>query len=432
MTYSESLDYLCSLAQFGWKLDLERIVRLCELAGEPQDRFKSLLVGGSAGKGSTSSLISAILRAGGSRVGLAPKPHLVTHRERIQINGRLITEGRFASGMTAIVPLMEQVKAELGAPTVFECLTLLAFGEFARAAVDFGVVEVGLGGRFDATNVLTPEVSVITMIGLDHTDRLGDTVEAIAGEKAGIIKSGIPVVTGAQGSALEVIEAAARECGCEIWRLGHEIRLDRVDPSPNGSTFDLSLPGETYAALRVPLVGEHQVRNAALAVAAASLLGRKGRAVDPEAVRRGMARTRMSGRLQKVLSKPLLLLDGAHSPDRAEALATALQMFRRPGRRFAVVLALTAGHEPGDVVRALAPVADRIYATRSRHPSALKADQVAALARDAGCDTIVEPNAAAALSAALEWAQPQDAVVVTGSLFLVGEALSCLGSLGRV
>src|SRR5690242_15221650 len=182
MTYPEAVAYLDSLAQFGWKLDLARITRLCELAGHPEARFRSVLVGGSAGKGSTCALLASVLQAAGLRVGTAPKPHLHSHRERAQVDGASISEERFAALMARIAPLAEQVASEEGSPTVFEVMTLLAFTHFAESAVDFAVVEVGLGGRFDATNVLRPEVSVITTIGLDHTDRLGETVEEIAFE----------------------------------------------------------------------------------------------------------------------------------------------------------------------------------------------------------------------------------------------------------
>ncbi|MFN3649577.1 MAG: bifunctional folylpolyglutamate synthase/dihydrofolate synthase [Armatimonadota bacterium] len=435
MTYSEAVAYLDSLAQFGWKLDLARIERLCELAGHPERRFPSILVGGSAGKGSTCALLSAILRAAGLRVGTAPKPHLHTHRERVQIDGELIPAERFAELMARIRPLAEQVTREEGSPTVFEVMTLLSFLQFAEERVDVAVVEVGLGGRFDATNVLTPEVAVITTIGLDHTDRLGDTVEQIAFEKAGIIKPAGRVVTGAVGGALEVIETAARERGAEIRRLGHEVRLENVRASAAGTQFDLLAPEGELCDLLTQLAGEHQAHNAALAVAAALWLRPRWPVLTDGAIRRGLRDAAIPGRLQVVRAEPLVLVDGAHSPDRADALARALRQLYLPGRagRVTLVIGCSQGHAPAEVVSRLAPLADRILATRSRHPAAISAADVAEAVRNAPPGArarvieAVEP-VSAAVERALADAGPGDTIVVTGSLFAAGEALETLGA----
>jgi dihydrofolate synthase/folylpolyglutamate synthase len=428
--YTAAVVYLDSLAQFGWKLDLERIQRLCELAGHPERRFRSILVGGSAGKGSTCTFLAAILRAAGLRVGTAPKPHLLTHRERAQVNGELIPEERFATLMDGIRPWVEQVTVELGSPTVFEVMTLLAFLHFAESRVDWAVVEVGLGGRFDATNILTPELAVITTIGLDHTDRLGDTVEQIAFEKAGIIKPGGRVLTGASGPALDVIRAAAEERGADYRALGAGVELDNIRLRENGSLFDLLTPEGCWGDLSITMSGAHQAHNAALAAAAAFWLRAEERVrIEDEALRAGLAQAWIAGRLQVVRREPLVLLDGAHSPDRALALADAvrtLYLDGQPERRVLLVIGCSAGHAPETVVAHLAPLADEIIATRSRHPAAIPVAEVAAAARAAGKPAVELEPVAAALESALSRARPQDLVLVTGSLFAVGEALAAL------
>lgn len=429
MDYPEAVRYLDSLAQFGWKLDLARIERLCELAGHPARSFRSVLVGGSAGKGSTCAFLAAILRAAGLRVGTAPKPHLQTHRERAQVNGELISEERFAALMEQIVPLAEQVTHEEGAPTVFEVMTLLTFLHFKERRVDRAVVEVGLGGRFDATNVLAPDLSMITMIGLDHTDRLGDTVEKIAFEKAGIIRGGGRLVTGARDGALRVIEEAALDRGSEIWRLGQEIRLETVRPGPEGTRFDLHAPGLDLRDLKVSLAGEHQARNAALAAAAAWWLRDFHPEVSGASIRSGLESAELPGRLQRVRERPLVLVDGAHSPDRADALALALRTLYLPGpagRRLILVIGCSRGHAPEEVVGRLAPLAAEVIATRSGHPASVPASEIADAAGGSGASVRAIEPVSDAVREALAQALPEDMVVVTGSLFAVGEALAAL------
>lgn len=424
MTYPEAVAYLDSLAQFGWKLDLARIQRLCELAGHPERRFRSILVGGSAGKGSTCAILSSLLQALGLRVGTAPKPHLHTHRERAQVNGELISDARFAQLMSEIAPLAEQVTAEEGSPTVFEVMTLLCLLHFAAERVDYAVVEVGLGGRFDATNVLPADLSIITSIGLDHTDRLGETVEEIAFEKAGIIKSNARLVTGARGSALAVIERVAAERSCAIRRLEQEIRVEDLRLSPGLTTFDLTLPEGAYRELRVPLAGAHQAENAALAVAAAAWLPHGPRVEDPHSLYRGLLSAAIPGRLQVLREAPLLIVDGAHSPDRAAALArTIRELYLQAPRPVTLVLGCSRGHLPENVVRELAPLAGRVIATQSEHPSAIPAAEIAAAARASGVPAVEVTPVDEALRQALGAADRRELVLVTGSLFVVAEAI---------
>jgi dihydrofolate synthase/folylpolyglutamate synthase len=427
MTYLEAIAYLDSLAQFGWKLDLARIERLCALAGNPERRFRSVLVGGSAGKGSTCTFLASILRAAGLRVGTAPKPHLHTHRERVQVDGELISEAQFARLMARIVPLAEQVTREEGSPTVFEVMTLLSFLHFAECEVEFAVVEVGLGGRFDATNVLTPELSVITMIGLDHTDRLGETVEEIAFEKAGIIKPDGRVLTGATGPAWQVIADIAHERSAAFRSLGHEVRAEQIRVARDGTRFNLYTSEGEWPDLLLGLAGEHQAANAAAAAGAALWLRSEGLvSFGDEALRTGLAQAWIAGRLQVVRERPLLLADAAHSPDRARALAKAVETLYlpKPGiGRLILVIGCSVGHDPETVVRELTPLASEVIATRSSHPAAVPAAAIAAAAQAFGVPTrIVEP-VTEAVSQAEAQAGPDDVILVTGSIFAVSEAL---------
>lgn len=426
MTYAEALRYFDTLSQFGEKLGLERARRLCALAGHPERAFCSVLVGGTNGKGSTATMLGAILVAAGHRVGTAPKPHLYTHRERLQVNGEPISEEALAALVAEARPWVEQVASEpgIGQPTVFEVITLLAFLHFARSGVDWAVVEVGLGGRFDATNVLEPALSLITNIGLDHTDRLGGTVEEIAFEKAGILRAGRPAITGATPPALGVIEARAAELDASLWRLGQEIRVEGEILHSRRGLFDLVTPELGIRHLRICLPGAHQVENAALAAAAAWRLRAHGAKVTRTALRRGLESAVIPGRLEVIAPVPLTLLDAAHNPDGARVLAAALRdlfLAPRPRRQLHLVLGLSRAHEAAGVVAPLAPLATHIYASASRHPAALPADETAALARAYGVPVSIHPSMAEAARAARAAADVSDVVCVTGSIFAIAE-----------
>src|SRR5437660_563825 len=268
MTYDEAVAYLSRFETAGIKLGLTRIERLCAAAGHPERAFRSVLVGGTNGKGSVCTMLAAILEEASLRVGLSPKPHLYDLRERFQVDGRMIEPYEFAALVASLGAWLE-ADPTLEPPTWFEAMTVIAFQFFARRRVDWAVVEVGLGGRFDATNVLDPELCLITNVSLDHTDRLGDTVEAIAFEKAGILKPGGSCLTGASGPALTVIEQAAAERGVQLWRLGREIMLSRIGTDENGAQFDVETPAGDLKDLYTPMLGAHQAANGALAAAAA-------------------------------------------------------------------------------------------------------------------------------------------------------------------
>ncbi|MBO0707236.1 MAG: bifunctional folylpolyglutamate synthase/dihydrofolate synthase, partial [Candidatus Dormibacteraeota bacterium] len=307
LTYEEALSYVTQLGRFGIKLGLERSRAILDQLGHPERGLRGALVAGTNGKGSTAAYLASILRARGLHVGTTPSPHLRSYTERVQLDGRPISEHEFAAAVSALQPRLQPVWDRIGEPTEFELLIGLAVWWLAPR-VDRMVVEVGMGGRLDSTNVLDLGVAVITNIDLDHMKHLGDTVEKIASEKAGIIKSGNVVVTGATGPALAVIEARAREVGATtVWRLGQEITYRSCSLGWSGSELSVQGPGFRYDGLRVPLLGGWQPENAALAVAAAHAAGD----ATGDAVREGLAATRWPGRMQPV--DGWLLLDGGHN-----------------------------------------------------------------------------------------------------------------------
>ncbi len=420
MTFDEAVACLARFEVAGIRLGLERIGRLCAAAGHPERAFRAVLVGGTNGKGSVCTMLAAIMEEAGMRVGLSPKPHLYDLRERFQVDGRMIEREEFAAIVAELAGWLAADSA-LEPPTWFEAMTLIAFRFFARRAVDWAVVEVGLGGRFDATNVLEPELAAITNVTLDHTDRLGDTVAAIAFEKAGILKPGGFALTGAGGAALPVIERTAAERGLELWRLGEEIRVANVVADETGARFDVETPVGRLTSLQTPMLGRHQAANAALA--AASALWLRGRApVSEEAIRGGLARARIAGRLEVLRRAPTLLIDGAHNPDAAWRLRETLEaLFRGPGRRLTLVLGALSTHPYAGVVEALAPVADHLIAVRPHHPQAVPPEELAERARALGTPASVVESVPEAVAQALASAGPEDVVCAAGSFYVLAE-----------
>jgi dihydrofolate synthase/folylpolyglutamate synthase len=419
VTYKESLDYLTSLGRFGIKLGLERTQALLHALGDPQDLFQGVLVAGTNGKGSVCAMLASILQAGGYRVGLMPKPHLVSYTERIQVDQRPILEADFATLLTELQPVINNVAAELGPPTEFEILTSAALYYFARAGIDLLVCEVGLGGRLDSTNVLALGVEVITNIALDHTQHLGSTLEAIAAEKAGILKPDSLAITGAQPPALGVIEAAARRQGIPLLRLGHEIQVRAIDRAWAGIEATVSTPAGTYRDLRVPLLGLHQADNAALAVAAIDGLRSRGWDLADGALRDGLARTRWPGRLDVIDRHPIVLVDGAHNPAGLERSLAAVRTLAK-GRPLVIVFGAMKDKDlPAMLAQLRAMDAPVIFSAIDWHRAAAPAE----LAKQFVAPAEVAATAREAITRARERAGADGLVFVCGSLYLVGEAI---------
>jgi dihydrofolate synthase / folylpolyglutamate synthase len=436
VTYAEATAFLYGLRRFGWRPGLATIQRLLSLLDDPQTGIPAVHIGGTNGKGSTAAMLDAILRAAGCRTGLYTSPHLLSFTERIRVDGEPIGEAE-------VVALTEKLKALCAVhftpeatlpvddlpphPTFFELTTAMAFLHFRRRAVEAAVIEVGLGGRLDATNVIQPRVTVITNIALEHQEYLGRTLTEIAGEKAGIIKTGTPIVTAARGDALEVIRQRAAHLQAPVVFVPEAYRWEVRESSLVGQTFDLEGPRRRYEALRVALAGRHQVENAVLAVAAAEAAQDLGFSLDAAAIRRGLAETAWPGRLQVVQDRPRIILDGAHNPAGTEALAAFLAEHRAALGRLILVFGVLQDKDWKTMLGLLAPLADQIILTRP--PGERGADPAALLpAAQRHARTTMAADPERALAQAREAARAEDTILVAGSLYTVAAALRAIGS----
>jgi dihydrofolate synthase/folylpolyglutamate synthase len=427
MTYEESLQYLSSLGRFGIKLGLERTLAILKEMGNPQQLFQGVHVAGTNGKGSVCAMSSNVLQSAGYRVGLMPKPHLISYTERIQVDQRPIREDDFAGLLTELRPLFDRVAAEHGPPTEFEILTAAALYYFARASIDLLVCEVGLGGRLDATNVLDLGVEVITNIALDHTQHLGSTLEQIAAEKAGILKEDSLAITGAASPALEVIETVANRLHIPLLRLNHEITYTAQDRDWSGSIVSVTTPARTTRDLRVPLLGLHQAENAALAVAAIEGLRSRGWDIPAGALRDGIARARWPGRLDVIGRDPIVLVDGAHNPAGLERAVDTVDHLS-VGKPLVVVFGAMKDKDLPTMMAILKRLhAMVVFSGIDWH----RAETPARLAHlygqpDDGTPIRTTPTSSAGLAYARQLAGKHGIVFVCGSLYLVGEVMTAV------
>ena len=410
--------------------NLERISRLLAHLGDPHRRLKVVHVAGSKGKGSTAALITSILTHAGYKTGLFTQPHLITPRERCRINSRLISETEFAQYVNRLKPSIEAMaeSESVGRVSFFEIYTALAFTYFADNAVDFAVIEVGLGGRLDATNVVDPLVSVITPISLEHTAILGDTHEAIAKEKAEIIKPNRPVVLAPQvPEAQAVFEAVAADRDAPMAEVGRDIHLKRKDWNINGQTFDLTTQSVFYPDLFLSLIGEHQALNAATAIGCIEHIRQEGYKVPRTSIYDGLKEVRWTGRMQVVGQSPVILLDGAHSPTSAKALCEAIrEVFHYD--RLILVVGLMQDKDLQAIGEVLCPFADEIITTQAfDNPRVTPAEEIAGAWSETGTKFHVCPNVREAIPLAKSIATPSDLICIAGSIYIVGEAMKVLG-----
>lgn len=425
MDYQATLEHLYRLERFGIKLGLENIRRLLSLLGDPHRGLKVVHVTGTNGKGSVCVYVASALQKAGYRVGLYTSPHLIRFNERIRVDGEPISDDdvlRMWSGMQPAVQAMTSARA-IDHPTFFEVTTAMAFEYFRERRVDVAVVEVGMGGRMDATNVVDGLVSVVTRVDLEHTEHLGKSVERIAREKAGIIKTSSRAVTVAQ-EAQPVIEARCREVHAPLIVVGRDVHAERRSQDLQGQDVRIRGPFGSLE-IRTPLLGAFQVENAAVAVTALTELRAAGFAVPEEAIRSGIAAVRWPARLDVVRRDPTVLVDGAHNRPAAVALATAMaEVF--PGRKAILVLGILNDKDLPGIAAALGPLAARVCACRPKTPRAFDAEEVA-LAFRPYAETAVVPAVRGAIDAALAAARPEDIVLITGSIYTAGEALDHLG-----
>ena len=411
MTYAEAIQFLYGLQMFGANFGLERAHRLAALAGNPEKQLRFIHVAGTNGNGSTCAMLESIYRAAGLRVGLFTSPHLVSFRERMQINRQLIPENEIVRLVAEIQPLLKTFSAD-DHPTMFEVVTVMALKYFAEQKCDLVIWETGLGGRLDATNIVTPLASVITNIALDHTQWLGETLELIAAEKAGIIKNGIPVVTTVENpEALAVIERIAREKNAPLTRIQNsEFRIQNSELS---------------------LFGEHQKTNAALALATVEVL-QKQIPISAGQIQNGLQNVNWQGRLQLIekASGQQILLDGAHNVAGAEALRAALAQLLsvkqwQESQKITLIIGVLGDKDWREMCEIFAPLAAKIFTVPVASARTAGADELAEFFQSANPSAKI--IACGNFSEALHASKDEPFIVVAGSLYLIGEALEVLG-----
>ena len=409
--------YWKSLDAKGMRLDLGPVWRILDRLGNPHHNFRTVLVAGTNGKGSVSAMIAAILQEARLHVGLYTSPHLIDFRERIKMDGRMIPQREFFA-------LIDLARRHLDEPlTYFEVMTVVALLHFSRSKADIVVLEVGMGGRLDATNVADPEVSVITNVSLEHQQYLGKTLKTIACEKAGIIRdNGICITASRNGAVITALETICRDRCAALYRIGKDIKV-RKEP---GGTFAYHGLARRFRHLSLPLRGPHQILNAATALGTVELLAARGLPIEDRAFENGLRKTHWEGRLETLREAPTIVVDGAHNPAGVSALAKALRdLF--PNRRMILIFGVLRDKSYGAMLKLLAPLTPLLVLTgitttdRGLRPEALES-----IAHNYFKRVVVKDTAKAAIDYALEQAGQKDLVCATGSLFLVGEVKKIL------
>jgi dihydrofolate synthase / folylpolyglutamate synthase len=433
MNYSQALDYIYGHTNYEAvpkphaedNYDLRRLYEILQRLGNPHLQARSLHIAGTNGKGSTSAMLASVLTEAGYTTGLYTSPHLVTTRERIVVNGQMITEDELASIMTRLQPEIESVnrKATYGRLTVFEILTLLSFVCFAEKKCEMQVMEVGMGGRFDATNVIQPEVCLITSISFDHTAILGNTLTLIATEKCGIIKPGCTVISHPQEAEAErVIQDTCREKGVKLIRVGKDVKCKSLSFDFEHQEIEISGRLDHYH-VNVPLLGPYQLDNTAAAVAALEVLQELNYRISKKAILQGLAKVAFPGRMQILAKRPLLVADGGHNPGAAHNLKEALLKYFHPEKAI-LVIGISSDKDIPGIINELYPVFDTVIATRADSPRSAKPEIIAEEFGRHGIRAYTSASVAGALAEAQEMAGEKDLICVTGSLYVVGEALA--------
>jgi len=415
-----------SLQKRGMKLSLDGTKALLRKLGNPEKHFSSVLVAGTNGKGSTSSLIASALKASGHRVGLYTSPHLVDFRERVRVSGECIREAEAHDLLSFLVPV-----AEMSGNSFFEAITALAFRHFRDRSAELVVAEVGLGGRLDSTNVLDPLVSVITGISMEHSEILGSTLRAIAVEKAGILRKNRSVVTAACGPALAAIRRAADSLGSPLFVVGEDLELRARFLSRAGSVFSAAFRGKAAAErdwpdLYLRLRGRHQIRNAGCALLACSRLRRNGFRIGDEAIESGFRNVEWPGRLDERGVKPLILLDVAHNPEAGAVLRNSLETLYKD-KKVTAVIGMVQDKDHTEFLRRLLPAVSRVVFTQASTPRALPAHELRQRAGKRYSRSTVKQRVCDAVEEALSVTGDDELVCVTGSFYTVGEAMNFLG-----
>ncbi|PKB65722.1 MAG: hypothetical protein BZY82_07440 [SAR202 cluster bacterium Io17-Chloro-G3] len=443
MNYSDSLGRLLSLTDLErvsghvfrvHRFDLTRIEALLNSLGNPHLATPTIHIAGTKGKGSTAALVSSALSAQGYRVGLYTSPHLHSFRERIQFLGYPVSEDEFASLVNDIWPIALELnrKGYFGDITTFEFLTAMAFTHFRNQDADMQVIEVGLGGRLDSTNVVTPEVCAITSISYDHTNILGDTLDKIATEKAGIVKSGSTVVISPQPpQAAQAIQKICNEAQVTSLSVDQEYSWVKGETNLQGQFFNISTRGETYR-FWIPLLGHYQLENAATALAILQAMNQRGFIITKDAIAQGFRSVKWPGRLEVISKAPLLVVDGAHNPYSARQLMRTVHEYFT-FRRMIGLVGILEDKNLEEIPQELATGFSFLIATKSRHPRSASPERVATAFSKLGLETLQVETTHEGLSYAMGLAQEDDLVLATGSLFVAAEVReSALGISGEI
>lgn len=439
ISYKDALDFIHGLNRFGTKLGLNNITKLLELLGNPHKDINIVHVAGTNGKGSTSAIISKILQEEGYKVGLFTSPYLEVFNERMRINGKNISDEdlvKYTEKVQETVTFMRE--NHLGFPTEFEVVTAIGLLYFKEKDVDIIVLEVGMGGRLDATNIVVPKVSVITPIGLDHQQYLGDSIKAIAKEKCGIIKNGVPVVSAPQEpKALEVIEKTAEDRNCPLKKVCknqqsediNTISFQIISEDARGSFFNLKTPKRDYDNLRVNLIGLHQIENAATAVGAVEALQLSGIKVKKESIYKGLKNTKWAGRNELLQKDPLVLIDGAHNIAGIKALKYTLRKHFSDCNKI-LVLGILGDKDYEPMVKEISSITDTIIATKPQSPRALSTAKLVKSILKYKNPTKVNiyerPKINDAIDLAFNLAKKSDLIIFAGSIYLIGSVRSRL------
>lgn len=430
MNYEEAMNYIEGIGKFGSKYGLERTLRLLELLGDPQKNIKIIHIAGTNGKGSTTAMVTKMLRGAGFKTGMYTSPYLEEFEERIQIDGKNIPKDKLTSLIEEVKTVIEKVAQEgYEYPTQFEIITAIMFLYFYREKVDYAVVEVGLGGRLDSTNVIIPEVSVITSISLDHMDLLGDTLEKIASEKSGIIKKGIPVVIYPQKEeAAEVIKNAARENNSLLRNVNiNDVKLVGINYEEVYQEVEVNTINNVYR-VKLPLLGEHQILNLAVALNTIEVLFEKNNIkIDTNSIENSLCDVKWIGRLEVLNKKPLVVIDGAHNIDGIRALRKNSELYFKYNKMY-LILGILADKQVGEMIKEITPKAAKVFAVTPH-------SERAALCQDLKNEIVkFNENAEAfesyeeAFKSAFNEAKEDDLILVSGSLYMIGDMRKVINS----
>lgn len=429
MNYQEALEYIHGTVKFGSKLGLKNITELLKRLGDPHKTFPSVHVAGTNGKGSVTSMTTNMLHKAGYKVGMFISPYLERFTERIQVNFEEIPQEDLAR-LTLLVreKVNEMVRDGFNHPTEFEIVTTLGFLYFAEQKVDIAVVEVGLGGRLDSTNVINPLVSVITSISFDHINVLGNTLKDIAFEKGGIIKPGVPIVSYPQDrEAAEVIEDLAKQRNAPYYPIDVNQIKEKYSAFQEQS-FDFHCYEQVFRDIRIHLPGKHQMLNAACAITAVMILRDKGFFVSDEIIYDGIESARWPGRLELIMEKPTVILDGAHNPSGARALADALRLYFAD-KKVHLILGILKGKDADNVARTLSSLASDVIITKADSPRGLEVSELADIVRKYHSQIDIQPRVEDAILAGINRIKNEcedSILVISGSLYLIGEARTIL------